>query len=415
MAPYAILQTQAQYNATSWTKEPAPAAAHQVTVKPSVKHHSMSREKRPVDCGKPEPVKGELVQPKAKKRRKSQCLKAKNTSQGQLTAQSVTPALQNVSFPTKVTTFSTVEDVNNTERSESFYFNPKTTTQPSTVPGKNATWSQMIPTEKSRIFSSAQTTGASTTHSFLNQATPSGPQPLNQPREPQHQQKGCGPRGFPRGDTFLPSHLEEEDCLEPESSPAADTGKDSQHLKGTIQIPAAQMSSLDKATMSLNEVVALAKNKVTATAPSNDSRAKTTKSPQERPKSLLLVPTASAVVASTYREITTVSQSPAITSPNQTTVTISTLSKIISSSKQRTRKRPSTHKPENSPKGVTVKTAHQKEKNSASTASKMSSQSGMSVIKICEFDSVSTNGVWFFNCLRVHSHHRKTSSPEEQY
>lgn len=358
MAPYAVLQTQAQYNGTSGTKDSAPAGGHRVTVKPTVKHISTSQEKRPVDCGKPVSVKGELLQPKAKKRRKSQCSKAKNTTQSRLTAQSVTPALQNVSLPKKVTTFPTVDDGNNMQRSESIYFYPQTTTQPSTIPGKNSIWSQMIPTEKFRIISSAQTTAASTTHSFLNHAAPPGPRPSNQLREPQHQQQGCRPRGFPRGDTFLPSHPEEEACLEPESSTgAADTEKGSQHLNGTIQIPVAQTSSLDKATMSLKEVVAKAMNKVTPTAPLNDSTVRTTKSP-------------------------------AITSPNQTRVTISTLIEITSSLKQKSHKRPPTHKTESSPRRGTVKTAPQKEKNSASTASKMSSQSGMSVINIGEFNSV---------------------------
>lgn len=344
----------------------------------------------PRDCGRGESVSGDTLRPKSKKGRKSQCQKAKKVIPSQSNTKSVTPPLRKISFRTKVTTFPTVGDVANTQKNISFFFKPQTTSQPSAIPGKNITWPQMTPPEKLINLSSAQTPTVSTTHSFLNQTTPPSLQSSNRPTQ---KQQRCGQRSLPRGDSFFPSHPGGEACLEAELPPAEDTVKESEHHRDLIQIPVPQTSMSDKATTSLNEVVAQAKNTASVLT-SNDSSVRTTKSPQGRPTSSMQKSTPSTVVAS--REISTATRSPAITSPNQTTATIPTPSETTASSKQKTQ--PITQKPDDSSRQIAVRILPPKKSNSASAAAKKLNPSGTSIIKICMFHSVFTNGKRF-NCL----------------
>ncbi|XP_041924971.1 uncharacterized protein LOC121689323 isoform X2 [Alosa sapidissima] len=373
MAPYAVLQTQDLYNATyliSRTKDPVLSVGHHVTVEPSVKTPITSRVKpvTPRDSGKLKPVKGNKFHQKAKKGRKSQSRKAKKVAPSQSATQSVTPLLRKTSFPSKMTTFPTVGDVNNTQKNVSFFFNPQTTSQPSEIPGKNTTRSQMTPAEKLMNLSSTQTPAASPP-SFLNQTVPPSPQPFNQPTQLQHQQRRCEPRGIPRGDTFFPTHSGEEACLEPESPlEAGDAGKESGHHKGMIQIPVAQTSRSDKVTTPLTEASAQARNTSTAVT-SNDPTANVTKSPQEK-----AVQTSTLATVEASRGIITTTQSTTNISPNQTRAAVSTRSEMTESSQQKTPR--TTQRAKNSPRKISVKTLPRTKSNSDSASSKIPNQSG---------------------------------------
>ncbi|XP_062372486.1 group 3 secretory phospholipase A2-like [Sardina pilchardus] len=370
MAPYAVFQTQALYNATYLTSRTKDPASHHVTFKPSVKAPISSRVK-PVslpNSGKRKPVKGNTFHQKGKKTRKSQSRKAKKVTPSQSTTQSVTPLLRKTSLPSTVQTFPTVGDVNNTEKNASFIFNPQATLQPSEIPGKNTTMSQMAPAEKLRNPSSTRAPAASTTR-FLNQTAPPSPQPSNQPTQLQHQQRPCEPRGSPRGDTFLPSHPGGEACVEPESPLAAgDAGEESGHHKGMIQIPVAQTSRSVKVTTPLTEAFAQARNTST-TVTSNDPTVKVTKSPQEKAAQTFTLSTMEA-----SRVPITTTQRSAIISPNQTRAAISRWREMTESSQQKSPG--TTQRAKNRPRETSVKTLPRTKSNSVSAASKKPNQSG---------------------------------------
>ncbi|KAL2079560.1 hypothetical protein ACEWY4_025304 [Coilia grayii] len=375
MAPYAVLQTQAPYNATDLTtktEDHVISTTRRVTIKPSVKP-SRPFHRKPVlsaDCIPPTPARGDIFRPQLKKGKKSRCQKARKVIPSRSTKQSVTPSLQHISFTSVVTTSSKVKVVKITKNNGPFLVSPQTTSQPSVVPIKNTKSPQVTTPKRLRNPTLAQTPPASiTTHRFLNQTQPPSLRPSRRPTQGLH----CGPRGSPRGDTFFPGHPGREGCPEP-ALPQMDVPvKESEHRRDMPEIPLARTSTSVKSATLLNEVTTQVKN-VALAVTSNDLLVETTELPQGKTKPLTFFkPTLSAEAAP--REMTTATQSPEIISPHQTKVAVPTPEKIRVSSKQNTQS--AAQNMESSSRVIPVRIVQQKEKsNSASVASKKSNPSG---------------------------------------